>query len=156
MFNPFAPQNWVGRENPYGLLRPPVPWLRMLWDRDPELRIMPGLAYPCYRVARVSPVMRLFKPRTNDSETGRMCREMCIPVVTLRPDVTWNNDFFLWLEAGDMWAIPQVADYVEQAEQAAEDKQDAQAADTLDQMNVSAYDAMKLRSGQRVFVQAPN
>lgn len=151
------PPNWIGTQNPWLMPRPPVHWLRRLWDRDDQLRILPGLVQPCYRVARVSRVMRSMVPvHGNDSETGRMCREGLVAVVTLKPSVTWNDDFFLWLDASDLWAIPNAPDHVERMEAEANEKRDAAITDELDQVSVSAYDAMKWRTGQQVLVQAPN
>jgi hypothetical protein len=150
------PPNWLGDQNPWLMPTPPAWWLRRLWDRDDQLRVLPGLTQPCYRIARVSRVMRAIAPALgNDSETGRMCREGVVPVVTLKPGVTWNHDFFAWLDAGDLWAIPNAPEHVEALEQQAEEKRDAAATDELDQRSVSAHDALKWRTGQQVIVQAP-
>ena len=112
--------NWLGRLNPWNLPAPPAWWLQRLADRDPDLRVMPGLAEPCYRVARRSVLMNRVTPVLgNDSETGRMCREGLIPVISLRPGTTWNDDFFLWLDQHDTWQVggPQkAADRIEQLE----------------------------------------
>lgn len=157
MFDSRNTPNWIGTQNPWLMPRPPVHWLRKLWDRDDQLRILPGLVQPCYRVARVSNVMRFIRPmRGNDSETGRMCREGLIPVVTLRPTIVFNDDFFLWLDLSDTWGIPRVADHIEEQERLAAEKQDAAISDEAEQIAISSYDALKWRTGQQVIVQAPD
>lgn len=98
--------NWLARQNPWSLMPPPDWWLRRLFQRDPALRVLPGITEPCYRIARVSSAMRKVKPLLgNEGETGRMCREGLVPVVSLRPGVTWNDDFFRWLDAHDTWRV---------------------------------------------------
>lgn len=92
----------------------------------------------------------------NDSETARMIREQCVPVTNLRPDVTWNDDFFVWLDQHDTWAFKDPAARLDQLDREAVQKLDAQIADETDQRSVSAYHALQMRTGQKVFVHAPS
>ncbi len=159
-FDRFAPPNWLGAENPHNLQRPALAWLLKVWNYDPELRILPGITQPCYRVARRTHRQLLHKPVLgNDSETGRMCRERLIPVVSLIPTIKWNDDFLQWLADHDTWAFTNayrdVADCVEDVERAEEDRVQRALDDDGTQRGISAWAALKQRTGQRVFVHEP-
>lgn len=149
-------KNWLARQNPWSLMPPPAAWLLQLAERDPQLRVLPGLSEPCYRIARVSGVMTRVVPKYgNDSETGRMCREGLVPVVTLRPDVVWNDDFFAWLDAHDTWRVggPQkFADQLDAQEAQADARLDEQIDDEADQRASSAYFAKLVRDGAVAFL----
>lgn len=151
-----SPSNWLGRHNPWNLPAPPAWWLQRLADRDAALCILPGLTEPCYRVGRRSAAMQRVTPLFgNDSETGRMCREGLIPVVTLRPDVTWNGDFFLWLDQCDTWARggpDKFVDAVERDERAAAVALDRASDDENDQRATSAYFGKLVREGAVAFL----
>lgn len=150
-------RNWLGRHNPFNLPAPPLWWLQRLADRDAELRVLPGLAEPCYRVARRSAAMNRVTPVLgNDSETGRMCREQLVPVVSLRPDVTWNDDFFLWLDQHDTWALggpAKAVDQIERHERDAAEQLQRATDDEADQRGVSAYFSKLVRDGAVAFLQ---
>jgi hypothetical protein len=152
-FNKYAPPNWLGSQNPFSLPMPPWWWLKRLWDRDRELRILPGLSEACYRVARRSERMRDVRPALgNDSETGRMCRERCVPVVAIRPGITWNSDFFQWLDDHDGWRYRDPAKRLDEIDAEVAARQQAEQEDAIDQVSASAYLAMKLRGGEAAFV----
>lgn len=155
------PTNYIGDQNPFNLAAPPDWWLRKLAERDPALRIFPGLTQPCYRVGRLTPRAALLKPVALESETNRMMKAGCVPVISLRPGVTWNDDFFLWLERNDTWRfrgptvddkIEKYVDDLERREQAAEDKADRQEADDLEARSTSAYFASLVRRRSLAFV----
>ncbi len=150
------PVNWLGQHNPWNLMPPPTWWLLKLWHHDPELRILPGLTQPVYRIARRTAAMQRVRPVLgHDSETGRMCREGCMPIVSLRPTCAWNDDLFHWLDASDVWARggpERFCDQIERAEGARDAQRDRAADDELDQRGVSGYAALKLRTGQTTFV----
>ncbi len=151
------PANWLGRENPFNMPAPPQWWLQRLAERDSELRVLPGLAEPCYRIGRVSGAMNRVKPILgNDSETGRMCREGLIPIVSLRPVADWNDSFFVWLDEHDTWlagGADKFVDKLEAQEAAAAETADRLAADEADQRSSAAFFAAKLREGAMAFVQ---
>ncbi len=149
--------NWLGAQNPWNLPAPPVWWLQRLAERDADLRVLPGLTEPCYRIARRSPAMAHVTPRRgNDSETGRMCRLGVVPVVSLRPTVVWNDDFFAWLDGHDTWRVGGAEQFVNQLE-AQEAQQAAQleraGEDEADQRSTSAYFGKLVRDGAVAFVQ---
>lgn len=150
------PANWLGQHNPWNLPAPPAWWLKRLSDRDSELRILPGLTEPCYRVGRRSAAMQRVTPLYgNDSETGRMCRHGLVPVVTLRPDVTWNGDFFVWLDRCDTWArggTDKFVNELEATERAQAVALDAASDDENDQRATSAYFAKLVREGAVAFL----
>lgn len=156
--------NWLGQENPWNLQPPPEWWLRKLALRDPDLRVLPGLTNACYRIARVSKLATGLKPLAHDTETARMVREGVIPVVSLLATVTWNNDFFQWLDDHDTWkfggskddSIDKAISQIESNEQAAESKLAADEGDELEQRAVSGYHALLSRAGRLVFVRNPN
>lgn len=149
-------KNWLARQNPWSLMPPPPWWLVALAERDPALRVLPGLSAPCYRIARVSGAMRRVTPKYgNDSETGRMCREGLVPVVTLRPDVEWNDDFFVWLDAHDTWRVggpAKFADALDRQDAAAVERLDRAIDDEADQRASSAYFAKLVRDGAVAFL----
>lgn len=160
-FDRFNPPNWLGALNPFGLQRPPINWLLKLWNRDPELRILPGLSQCVYRVARRTRSQVLHKPILgNDSETGRMCREKLIPVVSLIPTIKWNDDFFMWLDDHDSWLwtnqYTTVADRVEEVERMEEARVQRSMDDDGDVRGRAAWQALKMRTGQKVFVHQPS
>lgn len=152
--------NWLGRQNPWNLPAPPSWWLVKLAERDAALCILPGLSEQCYRVARRSGAMRHVTPILgNDSETGRMCREGLVPVVSLRPDLKWNDDFFTWLDQHDTWRVggpEKFVDKLEAQEQHATEQLQATSDDEADQRGTSAYFAQLVRNGAMAFVQAPD
>lgn len=148
--------NWRGRSNPFGLLAPPDWWLRKLWERDRDLVILPGLSECCYRVGRKSALMKRVRPILgNDSETGRMCRERLIPVVSLRPDCTWNEDFFLWLDRHDTWKVggpEKFADALDEQDRRERAAIDRQVDDNVDQLARTTYFAACVRNGAVAFL----
>ena len=154
------PNNWIGAQNPYNLAEPPDWWLRKLHEADPELRVFPGLTKACYRIGRRTDKAGLLKPIANESETNRMMKAGCIPVVSLLPTVTWNLDFFQWLKDHDTWtygggvedSVEKYAAELDRNEQAAEDRKDRKAADDLDRRGTSAYFASLVRRRSLAFV----
>lgn len=154
------PTNYHGEQNPWNLAAPPDWWLRKLAAVDPELRIFPGLTQACYRVGRRTPRAGLLKPVALESETTRMMRAGCIPVVSIRPGATWNDDFFLWLEQHDTWkygggtddSIEKYCDTLERNERAVEAEKDRQQADELEARGTSAYFASLIRRRSLAFV----
>jgi hypothetical protein len=149
------PRNWLARENPWRMQPPPTWWLRRLWTRDRDLRILPGMKACVYRVARYTEKMERIRAVAHDSEVARLVRERCIPVTSLVPWVTWNDDFFVWLDEHDTyrWGGPMGAvDRLEALEQQAEAAEVARAADELDQRGVSGWAALQQRRGERVFL----
>ncbi len=155
-----VPKNWIGKQNPWNLQQPPTWWLRRLLARDPELVILPGLKEPCYRVARRSDAMKRITPILgNDSETGRMCRLGVVPVVSLRPTVAWNDDFFVWLDAHDTWAVggtEKAVDKIESMEREAAEQHERATDDEADQRSTSAYFGKLVRDGAVAFLQNAN
>lgn len=156
-----SPINWIGDQNPYNLPAPPDWWLRKLYERDSALRIFPGLTQPCYRVGRRTPRATLLKPIALESETNRMMHAGCIPVVSLKPGCTWNDDFFMWLERNDTWKfrgptvddkLEKYVDDLERKERAADEKMDHQEADDLETRSTSAYFASLVRRRSLAFV----
>jgi hypothetical protein len=149
-------KNWIGKQNPWSLQAPPAWWLQRLHERDAALRVLPGLKEPCYRVARVSAAMKTVTPILgNDSETGRMCREGVVPVVSLRPDCTWNDDFFTWLDAHDTWRVggpKKFADLLEAQEAQADERLDKQIDDEAGERATAAYFAKLVRDGAVAFL----
>lgn len=152
--------NWLGRENPWQLPAPPSWWLKRLHERDAALRVLPGMKEPCYRIARASAAMQRVKPILgNDSETGRMCREGVVPVISLRPDVVWNDDFFAWLDAHDQWRVggaDKFADQLEAQEAQAAERLDERIDDEAGQRASSAYFAKLVRDGAVAFLSSAN
>lgn len=160
MFSVTHPPNWLGAQNPFNLPRPPIWWLKRLWDRDCELRVLPGLTMACYRIARRSHFMKGVKPTLgNDSETGRLCRELCSPIVSLQPGVQWDARFFQWLDEHDTWAVQthyrNAADVLDEFDVRAQQQVAARKDDDADVRSVSAWHALQLRTGQKAFVQNP-
>lgn len=156
-----SPTNYIGDQNPFNLAAPPHWWLRKLHERDSALRIFPGLTQPCYRVGRRTPRAALLKPIALESETNRMMKHGCIPVISLRPGVTWNDDFFLWLEQHDTWTfrgptiedkLEKYVDALERQEQAADEKMNRDEAEELDARSSSAYFAQLVRRRSLAFV----
>lgn len=84
-----------------------------------------------------------------------MCREGVVPVVSLRPTVAWNDDFFVWLDAHDTWTIgggEKAAEQVESLERDAAAQLQAASDDEADQRGASAYFARLVRQGSVAFV----
>jgi hypothetical protein len=151
------PLNWRGAHNPWSLPMPPRWWLQRLWNRDRALLVLPGIKECCYRIARRSHAMAdATAILGNDSETARMIRERCVPVTNLRPGVTWNDDFFVWLDQHDSWAFKDPAQRLDDIDRETAARLDAHIADECDQRSVSAYHSMQMRTGQRVFVHQPS
>ena len=155
-----SPINYIGAQNPFNLAPPPDWWLRKLYERDSELRVFPGLTQACYRVGRRTPRAALLKPVALESETTRMMRNGCIPVVSIRPGVTWNDDFFRGLEQRDTWkyggsiedSVEKSCDALDRAEQAVEDRKDREQDDELAARGSSAYLASLIRRRSLAFV----
>ncbi len=153
-------RNWEGAQNPYNLAEPPDWWLDKLYERDPELRVFPGLTQPCYRIGRRTPRAALLKPVALESETNRMMKAGCVPVVSLRPDTTWNLDFFQWLDDHDTWtegggvedSIEKYAQKLDRNEEAVTARHTRAADSELDARSTSAYFASLVRRRSLAFV----
>lgn len=159
-FDRFNPPNWLGAQNRWSMARPPVYWLLKLWNYDAELRVLPGITNALYRIARRTRTQVLTTAVLGkDSETGRLCREKLLPVVSLVATVEWNDDFFQWLRDHDTWlhtnAFRDVADCVEEVERAEEDRKQRESDDDGDVRGRAAWRALQLRTGQKVFVHEP-
>jgi hypothetical protein len=115
---------------------------------------------PMYRLARRrrrSAASRLAR-ETVTTEAGRMLRLNLVPVRSIVPWIRWSEEFFLWLDAADTWKAgggDKYTDRVEQREQAEQDQLDRQQRDELEMRAGSSYRALKLRTGQTVFVGTP-
>lgn len=160
-FDRFAPPNWLGAQNRWRMVRPPVHWLLKLWNYDPELRVLPGITAQVYRIARRTRRQIITTAVFgNDHETGRMRREKLLPIVSLIPTIEWNDDFFQWLRDHDTWvhtnAYKDVADCVEEVERAEEDRKQRESDDDGDVRGRAAWRALQLRTGQKVFVHEPS
>lgn len=151
--------NWIGTRNPWNLAAPPPWWLRKLAARDAALRVFPGLTQPVYRIGRVTPRAKGLRPIAHDSETSRMVLHSCIPVTSLVPFVTWNDDFFIWLDEHDSWRLapPEragdaAADLLDARDRDRAVRQDAAEADALDQLSSSAWFGKQVRAGEVAFL----
>ncbi len=156
-----SPTNYIAAENPFNLAPPPDWWLRKLHEIDPALRIFPGLTQACFRVGRRTPNAAMLKPIALESETNRMMKAGCIPVVSLVPRVHWNDDFFQWLKDHDTWTeagptiddkLEKHVDAIERNERAIEEKKDRDEASDLDARSTSAYFAQLVRRRSLAFV----
>lgn len=159
-FDVFAPPNWLPTLNRYGLAAPPVPFLLKLWNYDAELRILASSTKRGYLLARRTrlPILKS-AIGGGDSDTGRCRRERLLPIVYFRAGIVWNDDVFEWLDARDSWkhtnAYKDVGDCVEEVERAEQDRIQRASDDDGYQRGISAWNALKMRTGQRVFVHEP-
>lgn len=148
--------NWVADQNPYNLLPPPDWFLRLLWTRDRDLVLMPGIKQPVYRLARrVTKSLGMLTAVTKDVETLRMIALNVVPVTSILPTIQCWPDLLVWLDDHDQWKVGGA----EGADKRLQEQEDAQRAsiqraqdDEALMRGGSGYRAMKSRLGQTVFV----
>lgn len=149
--------NYIADENPFGLAGPPTSFLVALYRRDADLVILPGLTQPVYRLARR--VKRSHGLMTaalgHDSETARMIRRKLIPVTTILPTTVWGSELMQWLDDRDLWKVGGA----DKADQLLSENDAKRAAllkkaqfDDAHVRGSSAWHAMKMRGGERVFL----
>jgi hypothetical protein len=148
--------NYLGRENPWGLVPPPDWFLDQLTAFDPDLVILPGKAQAVYRLARrVRRSLGLQTVTTGlDSETARMIRERVVPVTAILPWTNWGPQIFQALRAGDTWragGADRWTDTLEAQEAEQASRADAARRDDLEHgIGPSAWWSYTLRAGSTV------
>ena len=150
--------NWVAIPNPFSLPSPPVWWLTALADLHPRIVLFPGISEKVYRVGERSERAKHLTTTDPSGESGRMLKHGCFPVCSLVPWVTWNQDFFEWLDAHDTWAVKgqvegsgeAAAARLEEVDTLKAKALDKAQADEADQIGTSAYFGLKARKKELV------
>jgi hypothetical protein len=150
MFDERAPQNWHAVRNPWKLPRPPVWFLKQLYDRDPQLVVFPGVQANVYRLARRSRMVNAIREFVQETELQAMIDQHCIPVTTIVPTANWVN-IFQWLDDHDTWkagGANKYVDAIEAREREAQAKVEAEAREEAEQRAISGYHALLNRTGR--------
>lgn len=148
--------NYIADQNPFNLVGPPEWFLRMMYRRDPDLVLFPGLSQPVYRLARkTSKSMGLMTALARDSESARMIKHRVVPVTSILSTVQWGPSVIQWLNDHDIWAVGGFAE----ADRRLHAQDEARLAavqraqdDEVMARSSSGYFALKQRAGQTVFL----
>lgn len=159
--------NYLDDRNPHMLEAPPAWFLAELATFDPDLRLMPSVVHPVYRLCRVTSHSFGMKALLADGtlkphpDTVRMADLGVVPVATITPvpgAMHWSRRIFTELAARDIWrqgGAKKAAEEIEAHEAAQKDTQKANAREELDQRSGDAYRSYKYRTGQRLSLVTP-
>lgn len=165
--------NWIPDINRYGLPKPPAWFLKILWDQDPGLVVIPsrqGQKYILARrrdrsklianIARTQINERVHK-RVNYSDSDMLEGRSFVKVDSIR-SITGNVFNASWMTScpamikelrdRDMWAAGGAEKYIEKIEAEEKAKADRQRKTLLDDLDHRAGDAWRsyqARTGQR-------
>lgn len=168
------PGNWIEDRNPHLLPTPPTWALKMLFDFDHQLVVVPSRMNPlpgnppqyllCRRVTFSSGLGNDAVMENQHPDTWMCMQHKLVPIAPLRwksGDQTWKETdvqgLIAELRSRDTWAISggptgnadAVADAVEAAEQAAELKQKKDIRDSFYHRGRDAWRSMQARIGAR-------
>ena len=157
-------ENWIEGPNPYRLASPSPWWLKLLWDYDPALVVIPSQKDPAYRLTRRVRREARFGLRTvgqlhTHPDTVFMIQHGVIPVATLTSWSVRSDKIIRDLMARDYWRVTggpngnvsKVIASIEDGERWAAIAQDRRgAADTL-HVAGEAFRSLKVRKGESLF-----
>lgn len=157
-------QNWIADENRFSAPRPPMWFLRMLWDQDAMLVILPSRIAPKYILARRReksnrvPVLvaahnkLMAETRGSDGDMLAHYGLQGVESITGPLGGSWSPAIIQQLKERDTWAVGGADAYTDQLEAAEKKVAETKRAAWLDDMDHRAKDAWrsyKARTGQR-------
>ena len=147
--------NWIADENPFKLAAPPKWWLQRLWDFDNRLVVIPSRRQMVYRLAQRHPpdprIQAVEAAMWKDSETKMLASHGLVPVLSITPDVTWENPTIFetlkerapWMQGGTDKFLAKV----EAAEATAEQRRDADTDAMMGERYEGAWNMLRRRMG---------
>jgi len=151
--------NYIPDENPFHLAGPPAWWLRMLWDFDHSLVVVPSRQGCYYRLAqrrRMNLPMHIVNDALfKESDTRMLAGYSLVPVTTILATAQWSDWMFHELGNRAPWRLGG-AEKVIKAIEDQDIRQDAQVQAAIDdQLTERSKDGWKLyqsKTGARRFI----
>jgi len=156
--------NWIADENPHKLRKPPMWFLKMLFDRDAALVILPSRTGRKYLLARrrefsmrvpmlVKAHNTLMK-QTRGSDGDMLANHNLQGVDSIVGHVhgTWSPTIIADLKARDMWSAGGADQYIANLENQEQQQEQAKRKSLLNDIDHRARDAwrsLQARTGQR-------
>lgn len=156
--------NWIPDTNRFKLPEPPQWFLKMMWDQDPGLVIIPSRVKPntyllgrrralTNRVPMMKKMHNDLLRQTRGSDGDALAENNLVFVDTISGTFggAWNPALIQALKDRDLWRIggEKYADNLDQHDQDVRDKRRRVRADDMAHRTNDAYRSYQARSGQR-------
>ncbi len=151
--------NYLVDQNKFGLAGPPAWWLRLLWDFDQSLVVVPSRQTCVYRLAQRRklnlPAHIVNDALFNQSDTQMLASYGLIPVTTIIPGASWNPFMFKELSDRAPWrngGADKVVNQIEEREHRQEMLKREQTALNLKDRAKDGWKLYQAKTGQRTFI----
>jgi hypothetical protein len=153
--------NYLESSNPFGLSRPPAFFLDAMRVRDADLVIFPAMEDCVYRLCRrvkhgPPPAMAMALRPDRHPDMAFMARHRLVGITGILPFPHWGPLLLDDLAKMDMWRCKGgsdgFCDALERLEEEKRRRQDLLTTDEAEQRSISAFEALKLRTGSTTFV----
>ena len=148
--------NYIETSNPFGLARPPASFLLAMFTMDPALVIYPSQQDACYRLSRrATNTPGILRMMQDQPDKAVLFKHRLVPVTSILPGPWWGQKLLEHLCQCDIWragGADAVTDKLEEQEARKEADRDLASWDEAEQRAVSAWEGLKLRNQQTVFL----